>query len=128
MRTQLRRVPKAIGFGVLSGTVYGVFQVLGGDSLLSGVVTGRVFATFMAAGFYAGLGRVPHLSEVTYSQRHTVTRAVRLGRGVDDPAPQLLDVDGYLAWCRDAWPKEVPPQEVEAALAVCRAERLSTVK
>ncbi len=40
----------------------------------------------MAAGFYAGLGRVPHLSELTYGQRHTVTRAVRLGRGVDDPA------------------------------------------
>ncbi len=86
MRTQLRRVPRAIGFGVVSGTVYGVFQVLGGDSLLSGVVTGLIFAAFMAAGFSAGLGRVPHLSELTYSQRHTVTRAVRLGRGVDDPA------------------------------------------
>ncbi len=66
--------------------MYGGFQVLDGDSLLTGVVTGLIFATFMAAGFYAGLGRVPHLSELTYSQRHTVTRAVRLGRGVDDPA------------------------------------------
>ncbi len=86
MRTQLRRLPRAISFGVLSGTVYGAIQVLGGDSLLIGVVTGLIFATFMAAAEYAGLRRVPHLSELTYGQRLTVTRAVRLGRGVDDPA------------------------------------------
>ena len=86
MRTQWRRVPRTIGLGVLAGTVYGAFQVLGGDSLLSGVVTGLIFATFMAAGYYAGLGRFAHLSELTRGQRHTVARAVRLGRGLDDPA------------------------------------------
>jgi hypothetical protein len=86
MRTDLRRLCTATGFGVFSGTVYGGLQVLGGESMLTGVVTGLVFATFMAAGFYAGLTRVPHLSDLNYRQQRTVVRAVRLGRGVDDPA------------------------------------------
>ena len=86
MRTDLRRLSTATGFGAFSGTVYGALQVLGGESLLTGVVTGLVFATFMAAGFYGAATRLPHLSGLNYRQKRSVMRAVRLGRGVDDPA------------------------------------------
>jgi hypothetical protein len=87
MRIEPGRLSRATGVGVGIGSMYGAFELLGGRSLLTGVITGLIVATVMAASFYASLGRGPtHLSGLNYGQRNAVTRAVRLGRGVDDPA------------------------------------------
>ena len=87
MRIESGRLSRATGVGVGLGSMYGAFEVLGGRSLLTGVVSGLIVATVMGASFYASLGWGPaHLSGLDYGQRHAVTRAVRLGRGVDDPA------------------------------------------
>lgn len=71
MRTESGRLSKATGFGVGIGSMYGGFEVLGGRSLLTGVVSGLIVATVMSASFYASLGRGPaHLSGLDYGQRH----------------------------------------------------------
>ena len=78
-------------------SVFWTLMVLGWLAVVDLVIGSDVlspvsFITMPVAGAVFGLGmfrlnrQASALSEITYGQRRTVTRAVRLGRGVDDPA------------------------------------------